>query len=101
MANYRLDVSTSRRGVTAVSYQGELIADCECAAARWLIANAHAAEGDTMTTWRGGMPCLSGRVGWFSVRTVRENKNSGPTYARWIPFPTTAVAPGQTLSAAQ
>jgi hypothetical protein len=52
------------------------------AEARKLLANG-AHPDDTLAAYRGEMRCLTGRVGWFAKRRILE---TGPRYARWMPF---------------
>jgi hypothetical protein len=57
----------------------------ECGIARRLLAEG-ADQDDTMTTYRGETPCLTGKVGWFAAHTVRETAADGPRFVRWKPF---------------
>jgi hypothetical protein len=48
-----------------------------------------------MTTYRGETPCLTGSVGAFARRVIRETEKLGPTPARSKPFPgVTSLAGG-------
>jgi hypothetical protein len=57
----------------------------ECGIARKLLTNG-AQPDDTMTTYRGEMRCLTGKVGWFAKQVVRETAKEGPYFVRWRPF---------------
>ena len=73
----------------AVSYQGERIGEFrvpECDAARWLLANGHAARDDTLTVCCNGRAGLSGSVGWLADKTVLEGEKDSPRFAKWRPF---------------
>jgi hypothetical protein len=56
-----------------------------CAEARRLLVLG-ADPDDTLAAYRGEMRCLTGRVGWFAARTIRETAGDGPRYVRWKPF---------------
>jgi hypothetical protein len=61
--------------------------DDPCGLARKLLAEGHAHRLDRLVTMRGEMRCLSGPVGWFADRTVRENARESPFFTKWRPFP--------------
>jgi hypothetical protein len=77
------------QGRCLATWRGEFLGEFripECDAARWLIENGHAAPGDTLVLCWNGRPTLVGSVGWFADRTVLENENAGPRWARFKPF---------------
>jgi hypothetical protein len=59
-----------------------------CAEARKLLADG-ANFDDTLAAYRGEMRCLTGKVGWFAARTIKETGKRGLRYVRWMPFPDT------------
>ena len=60
----------------------------ECSAARWLFDNGLASREDALQTYRGAQRCMSGSVGWFADRRVKQDDRDGtPRFARWHPHP--------------
>jgi hypothetical protein len=60
----------------------------ECSAARQLLSEGIAHINDTLETFSGDKRRMTGRVGWFAVRTVREDAGTGtPRFVKWIPRP--------------
>jgi hypothetical protein len=55
--------------------------------ARKLIAEGKADRSDRLMMLRDSKPILSGGVGWFADRTIREDAKVGPVYVKWRPFP--------------
>ena len=60
--------------------------DPECSAARRLLERGLAERDDRLRTYRGEKLCLSGSVGWYADRQVREN-DQGMFFVKWKPFP--------------
>lgn len=54
----------------------------ELDAARVLLARNLATRSDTFTTYRGDMPCLTGRIGWAADRRVTTHKDGYPIFKR-------------------
>jgi hypothetical protein len=76
------------------SYLGEHIGEYRvpiCEAARHLLAKGLAAESDTITTFRDGVPCMTGNVGALAKLTVIENEKVGPIWGKWRPMPEGAL----------
>ena len=72
-----------------VSYLGEPMGEMRiptCEGARWLLANGHATEGDTIVMCREGRPALSGNIGVLSKLTVIENETTSPTWVKHQPM---------------
>jgi hypothetical protein len=87
--HHRIDITKTSNSRYAVSYDGETIGEWrvpECSAARWLLEQGLAAEGDKLTSYRDGLPCLMGSVGWFAAHTVIENEKAGPVWRKWTPI---------------
>lgn len=59
----------------------------ECSAARWLIEHNHAERGDRLEIYRRETLCMSGAIGWFADRTVREDGGDGtPRLVKFQPW---------------
>ena len=71
--------------------------DPECSAARYLLDKGLASGEDVLHTWLGDRIGMSGRVGWFAERRVRETETLSPTFVKWTPFPVAAL-PRRTAS---
>ena len=90
--NHCIEITLSSRKYV-MAYHGDSIGDFkspETEAARWLLANGHAAYDDTLTICRNGSPAMSGSICWLAGRTVIENEKESPRFAKWRPF---AMAP--------
>jgi hypothetical protein len=88
MTMHRIEIAPVKHKYAA-TYRGERIGEFrvpECDAARWLLANGHAARDDTLTICRNGRPALSGSVGWFADSTVEENEKVSPRWRKFRPF---------------
>jgi hypothetical protein len=86
--NHRIEITLSARKYAA-TYRGEHIGDFkspETEAARWLLANGHAASDDTLTICRNGSPAMIGGVGWLADHTVEENEKVSPRWRKFRPF---------------
>jgi hypothetical protein len=77
------------------TFEGQAIGvwrDPECSAARWLVDNGLASREDVLRTYRGDKPCMSGSVGWFADRRVKEDGRDGtPRFLKWTPNPFAAL----------
>jgi hypothetical protein len=85
---HRIEIAAVKHKYAA-SYQGERIGEFrvpECDAARWLLANGHAARDDTLTICRNGSPAMIGGVGWLADHTVEENEKVSPRWRKFRPF---------------
>ena len=75
--------------------------DPECSAARWLLANhVWASRRDVLRVCRGGVCCMTGSVGWFADRLVKETEKISPRFIKWQPFPGAPYRPGTASNAA-
>ena len=100
MRIFRIDLREpeKKHGRTIMSYCGADIGASYSpiyAAARWLLDNNHAKSDDTVATYRGDMPCMSGKAGELAKWTIAENDRGDPTFSlrRWKGFSAENVAP--------
>jgi hypothetical protein len=62
--------------------------DPECSAARFLVDYGLASRDDILRAYRGSSPCMSGLIGWFADRRVKEDGKDGtPRFVKWTPNP--------------
>jgi hypothetical protein len=101
---HRIDLTPARRqddhgrwrghGAAFASYLGKVIGEFKhplCQSARWLLDNGRAEPSDRISTFRDGVPALSGNVGAMAKLTVRENEKLSPHFVKWEPMPDSAV----------
>lgn len=79
------------------THQFEFGETAPCDLARKLLAEG-ADRSDRLQMLRDGKPVLTGGVGWFAERTIRENAKEGPRYVKWRPFPEVRRRPGAASS---
>lgn len=69
------------------THQFELREGAPCSLARKLIAEGKADRTDRLIMLHDGRPALSGAVGWFADRRIKETTTVGPRYVKWVPIP--------------
>lgn len=93
--DYRVDLSPTHRGDRAdMVVNGRVIGNSRvplCDAARVLLGEGVAYPDDTITTFRGDTPCLSGKVSVAAGQTVSEPARGGLRFSRWQAFDASVV----------